>query len=145
MKKLFLLLLYCVIVFNICLGQEIKTNSPISNQLTNNGNFVSVVDVDGKPFKIYEPDVVGHVFLTDTWQAGNIQLSNGAFAKNIMIKLNLYNNYLHFLNDKGLEMYKEADEIKKIEIMDLIKKDSVVQVFKTYEVEKKWQKGNLFL
>ncbi len=144
MTKLFLLFLYCGMAFTICHGQAIKTNSPVTNQLTNNGNFVSVLDVDGKPFKIYEADVQGHVFLTDIWQAGNIQLSNGTVAKNIMIKLNLYNNYLHFLNDKGLEMYKEAYEIKNIEIMDLIKKDSVVQVFKTYEVEKNGRKATCF-
>lgn len=139
MKQLFSLLLFGLITFNICFAQGV-----ISTALTNNGNLLSVVDVDGKPFKFVDAEVEGHVFLTDEWQTGNIQLNNGTVAKNVKIKLNLYNNYLHFLNNKDVEMYKEANEIKMIEIIDGHKKDSILQVFKTYESEKNGKKSICF-
>lgn len=139
MKQLFSLLFYCLITLNICFAQGV-----ISTALTNNGNLVSLVDVDGKPFKLLDTEIQGHVFLTDNWQTGNIQLNNGTIAKHVRIKLNLYNNYLHFLNDKEIEMYKEANEIKMIEIVDGYKKDSVLQVFKTYEAEKNEKKTTCF-
>lgn len=139
MKQLFSLFFYFLIILNICFAQGV-----ISTALTNNGNLISVVDVDGKPFKSLYAEVAGHVFLTDNWQIGNIQLTNGTVAKNVKIKLNLYNNYLHFLNDKGLEMYKEACEIKMIEIEDANKKDSVLQIFKTYEAKRNGKKITCF-
>jgi hypothetical protein len=105
---------------------------------------VSIVDVNGKPFISAEADIQGHVFLTDSWQKGNIQLNNGTVARGLRIKLNLLNNYLHFLNDRNVEMYKEANEIKMIEIVNEINNDSVMQIFKTYESQKNGKKTTAF-
>ncbi len=136
MKVKLLTLILFNIISGICFSQQVLTNTPISTKLTNNGNIVSLVDMNGKSFKSIETDIKGSVFILDDWQKGNIQLNNGAFAINISLKINSVNNYVHFKNDEGVEMFKEASEIRMIEILQVGNADVVTNIYNTYETQK---------
>lgn len=129
---------------NCCYTQLIKTNAPVTNQLTNNGNLVTVLNMDGKPFKIYDAEVVGHVFLTDEWQVGNIYFTDGKMAMQVKVKINIYNNYLHFLNAQAIEMYKEANEIALVQIVNPFNNDSIAKAYKCLETAKNGKKITAF-
>ena len=68
-------------------------------------------------FKTYDAEIVGHVFLTDEWQVGNIHFTDGNKVKWVKLNLNIYNYYLHFLNAHAFEMYKEATEVSLVKMV----------------------------
>ncbi len=138
MKFLFCNVLFLIVNSSICIGQGSTSNGGVSTQQTNNGPVINLVDVNGKPFNTAFTDVDGSIFLTDEWQWANLQLSNYGNVYNAKIRVNLLNNYLHFIDLNGVERYKEASDISTISILNKQGGDSVIAVLKVqvFEVNK---------
>jgi hypothetical protein len=100
----------------------------ISIKATTSGTLISMLDKDGKPFSAYNLDVQGSPFFLDKWVTVNLQLANGKVFRGVRARLNIMDNLLHFIGGKvgGVEMYIEAAKIGRIDILDSLKKDSVL-------------------
>jgi hypothetical protein len=98
-------------------AQSVATHSNLNIKKSGYNTMVNVVDNAGKPF---EPDmsVQGSPFLTEDWRKANLALANGSTYGDVKVRLNLHQSTLHFLNAKGVEMYLEASEISRVELLD---------------------------
>jgi hypothetical protein len=110
-------------------AQSADTRSFISAKSSSTGVILTLTDKDGKPFDFGSSDLEGNPFLNEQWTRANLRLTNGRVYKGVKARLNIYNNYLHFMNDKGKEMYLEANDISRVEMLDSLKTDSVVRSF----------------
>jgi hypothetical protein len=127
-KRVFMKILLAPIALllagQVC-AQSADTRSMISTKSSSTGVILTLTDKDGKPFAFGSSDVEGNPFFSENWSRVNLRLTNGSVYKNIKARLNIYDNYLHFMNSKGAEMYLEAGEITRVELLDSVKTDSV--------------------
>jgi hypothetical protein len=110
-------------------AQSANSRSSISAKSSSTGIILTLTDKDGKPFAFGSSDVEGNPFLSENWGRVNLRLANGSVYKNVKARLNIYDNYLHFMNAKGTEMYLEAGELSRVEMLDSLKSDSVLLSF----------------
>jgi hypothetical protein len=126
MAMKFLLTSIAVLIAVHLSAQSVNTRSMISTKSSSTGVILTLTDKDGKPFSFGNSDVEGNPFLSESWNRVNLRLTNGSIYKGVKARLNIYNNYLHFMNDKGTEMYLEAGELSRVELLDSLKNDSVL-------------------
>jgi hypothetical protein len=129
MAMKFLLTSIAVLVAGQLLAQSANSHSSISAKSSSDGLILSLTTKDGKPFSFGNSDVEGNPFFNENWGRVNLKLTNGNIHKDVKARLNTYNNYLHFMSDKGIEMYLEASEVSRVEMLDSLKKDSVLLSF----------------
>jgi hypothetical protein len=99
-------------------AQSAATRSNVNVKTSGYNVMVNITDKDGKPF-VPDMEVQGTPFFKDdNWQQVNLATANGKAFANIKAKVNLHQATLHFINGKGVEMYLEASEISRIEILD---------------------------
>ncbi len=111
------------------MAQSANSHSSITSKAGSNGLLVMLIDKDGKPFTYGNSDVDGHPFFNENWGRVNLKLTNGKLYAGVKARLNTFNNYLHFMSDKGTEMYLEAGEVSRVELVDSVKQDSVLLSF----------------
>ncbi len=125
----FLLTSIAVLLAGHIMAQSANSRSSITTKSSSTGFLVMLIDKDGKPFTYGNSDVEGNPFFNESWGRVNLKVTNGNIYKDVKARLNTYNNYLHFMNDKGAEMYLEASEVSRVEMLDSVKKDSVLVSF----------------
>jgi hypothetical protein len=59
----------------------------------------------------------GSPFLNDNWLVANVEFSDGRSADSVLVKLNAYENKLHFVDDNGEELQATL-RIKQVTIID---------------------------
>lgn len=79
---------------------------------------VHFFDNNGKFFVNPDLDVSGTPFLLEEWKLGKITLSDNTIFNNIKIRLNLYNQQVHFLKSDNVEMTAPKGAIKGLIIFD---------------------------
>jgi hypothetical protein len=126
--KLFLLPI-AVVLTGQALAQSVNSHSSITSKSSSTGFMVMMIDKDGKPFTYGNSDVEGNPFYNENWGRVNLKLTNGSIHKDVSARLNTYNNYLHFMGGKNVEMYFEAGEVSRVELLDSLTKDSVLLSF----------------
>jgi hypothetical protein len=129
MAMKFLLTSMALLIAGQVLAQSANSHSSITSKSSSAGLLVMLIDKDGKPFTYGNSDVDGNPFFNENWGRVNLKHTNGNIYKDVKARLNTYNNYLHFMNDKGAEMYLEASELSRVEMLDSVKKDSVLLSF----------------
>jgi hypothetical protein len=99
---------------------------------------------DGQQIKGSGIETSGNPFFTEVWYNTNLQLAGGDIFRNVKTRLDILNNNLHFIDEKGAEMYVSAIELKRVEFTDSVKKDSVLLKFNVYAEQKSGQKKTAF-
>jgi hypothetical protein len=99
---------------------------------------------DGQQIKGSAIETLGTPFFTDLWYNTNLQLAGGDIFRNVKTRLDILNNNLHFIDEKGAEMYVSAKELKRVEFTDSLKKDSVLLTFNVYTEQKNGQGKTAF-
>jgi hypothetical protein len=125
----FLLTSIAVLLAGHSIAQSANSHSSITSKSSSTGFLVMLIDKDGKPFTYGNSDVDGNPFFNENWGRVNLKLTSGNIYKDVKARVNTYSNYLHFMNDKGTEMYLEASEVSRVEMLDSVKKDSVLLSF----------------
>jgi hypothetical protein len=98
-------------------AQSVEARSNVNVKTSGYNVMVNITDKDGKPF-VPDMDVQGTPFFKDDWSHVNLATSSGKTFANIKARINLHQGTLHFINGKGVEMYLEASEISRIEVLD---------------------------
>jgi hypothetical protein len=140
----FLLTTIAVLVAAQLLAQSANSRSSITSKSSSAGFLVMLIDKDGKPFTYGNSDVEGNPFFNENWGRVNLRLSNGNIYTNVKARLNTYNNYLHFMTHKGTEMYLEAAEVSRVEMLDSVKKDSVLVSFVKFTIPENGKEVSYF-
>jgi hypothetical protein len=77
---------------------------------------------DDKSADLFKPDVYvgveGSPYLSDSWTYARIKLADGRQFDSVLLKLNLYENKIHFKDESGRERMIAA-QVKEIEIKDI--------------------------
>ncbi len=109
-------------------------------RITNYGVQVQTVDANGKPFKTPAYQAQGSPFYIDTWSFANLLLTAGTLHNRVSVRLNLLDQTLHFIDKKGMEVYLDAADLQRVELMpDSTMKDTVSGVFKTFITQRTGQ------
>jgi hypothetical protein len=87
---------------------------------------------DGQQIKGSGIAMLGTPFFTGEWGNANVQLSDENIFRNVKARLDILNNNLHFIDEKGNEMYVGAKELKRVEFTDSIDKEKVLLTFNVY-------------
>jgi hypothetical protein len=117
MKTFLLLSLAGLLAVQSTIAQTATDRSPLNVKTSGYNVMINVVDKDGKPFAP-EFDVQGHPFFEEQWSLANLALANGKTYSRIRARVNIHQGTLHFLNPGGAEMYLDASELSRIELLD---------------------------
>jgi hypothetical protein len=130
----YLLLLLCFVQQTLCAQNLRPLLAGKSMPFTN----------DGQQIKGSGIETLGTPFFTEIWCNSNLQLAGGDIFRNVKTRLDALNNNLHFIDEKGAEMYVSAKELKRVEFTDSVKKDSVLLTFNVYTEQKNGQEKAAF-
>jgi hypothetical protein len=130
----YLLLLLCCLQQTLCAQNLRPLLAGKSMPFTN----------DGQQIKGPGIETLGTPFFTEIWYNTNLQLAGGDIFRNVKTRLDILNNNLHFIDEKGTEMYVSAKELKRVECTDSLKKDSVLLTFNVYTEQKNGQEKAAF-
>jgi hypothetical protein len=125
-------------------AQSFNSHSSITSKSSSTGFLIMLIDKDGKPFTYGNSDVEGNPFFNENWGRANLRVANGNIYKDVKARLNTYDNYLHFMSDKGTEMYLEAGEVSRVEMIDSLKKDSVLVSFVKFTIPENGKEVSYF-
>lgn len=127
--KTLLVLLAAQLACSSLHAQSAATRSNVNVKTSGYNVMVNITDKDGKPF-VPDMEVQGTPFFkNDEWQHVNLATSNGKAFTNIKARINLHQATLHFMNAQGVEMYLEASEISRIEIVDSANPKQILHTF----------------
>lgn len=93
-----------------------QTGSTVSNSLRPPMYLHEVFRNPVKPR--FHADIMGSPFLHDDWMMATIQLTDDRVFDSIYVKLNAYDNKVHFMDDDGEEMQTSV-RVKQITITDI--------------------------
>ncbi len=118
--KIIKLLFLAICFSHVAAGQggSIGTDGSLN---MNSANFFLVNVKDAKDASILNPDmyagVEGSPYLSDDWAYARIKLSDNRVFDSVLLKINLYENKVHFKDENGREKML-AIAVKEIEIKD---------------------------
>lgn len=118
-------LLLIAICFSQVVDGQAGSNGMDGSLNMNSANFFLVNLKDVKSESVVNTDayagVEGSPFLADNWSYARIMLADGRKFDSILLKLNLYENKIHFKDENGRERMI-AIQVKQIEITDVLSK-----------------------
>ena len=82
------------------------------------GNSIAVFDTYGRTFTNPLADVSGTPYLLDDWKPASLLIRDKDRFNNIPVKLDLVNQEVHFISQKGVEMILPAGLVREISILD---------------------------
>jgi hypothetical protein len=78
----------------------------------------SVFDKNGKAFVNPASDIAGSPFLANDWKYGSVVANSNRRYDSVKIRLNLYSQQVHFLNNSNLELSLDKGYIREILLPD---------------------------
>src|SRR5262245_45620850 len=101
------------------LSQENKNQESSTSNTTRNVLADYSKNATSTEFLVYNPpeSVEGTPFLSNDWSYANIKLADNRTFDSVLIRLNLFDNKVHFKDDQGRERMIGAD-VKEVEIKD---------------------------
>ena len=116
--KTIMIFMFVLSCFEGVLAQDNKTSTPI---IPANRNVLSdwSKSASSQDLLVYNPpeSVEGSPFLSNDWSYASIKLADNRTFDSVLIKLNLFDNKVHFKDEQGRERMIGAD-VKQIEIKD---------------------------
>ena len=112
----------CLIAVLFCGQTVIAQNSMVDGRVTvHSPSFFLEYLRDEKSADLFKPDayagVEGIPYLFESWAYARIKLADGRQFDSVLLKLNLYENNVHFKDDNGRERMI-AIQVREIEIRD---------------------------
>ncbi|MES1214150.1 MAG: hypothetical protein ABUT20_01435 [Bacteroidota bacterium] len=92
--------------------------------------IINVYDNNGKPFVNKDYDIEGTPFFNDKWKFGTLKLTNDKNYNNILLKLNLQSQEVHFLNQNRSEMAVLPGTVKEIILTDTVNNQRILYDFR---------------
>jgi hypothetical protein len=103
---------YCMLIF-ISLEAGAQSTVDVTSGNVNAMNFLRVVGGQPVTTPKFTKLVEGTPYFKDEWMKGSVILNGGSEHKNVSLKLDLFNNELHFLNETG-EEYIANNDVKEV-------------------------------
>jgi hypothetical protein len=118
--KIIKLLIPAIFFCNVVAGQNGITGIDGGMNL-NSPNFFLINTKDAKDAGVFNPDmysgVEGSPYLSDDWAYARIKLNDNRVFDSVLLKVNLYENRVHFKDENGREKMLSVP-VKEIEIKD---------------------------
>lgn len=123
MKKAFIVLSFCLFDYTAFCQLEFRES--------NVGRMGSFVDFNGRSLmKKYDGDIAGSPFINENWEKAILTLSKGKKTSPVLIKMNIENNELNYMDSSGKEFIADARQVKRVDYISFYTKDSMRYIFK---------------
>jgi hypothetical protein len=81
-------------------------------------NQVAISDVNGRPFENIYNDVSGTPYFNASFKAATITLKRGAIFKDVLTRIDLVSQQVHFLSSDNIEGFIEIGNVKEVSYTD---------------------------
>jgi hypothetical protein len=108
-----------VFLFILLHQMTAEAQTPNSNASVRLATTVFLDEVFGKPFNpSVNSDISGSPFINNNWKYSTIKLTDGRYFENVPIRLNIFNQTVHYLSASGKELVADDGIISEIRLTD---------------------------